>query len=189
VSEESIALTAATEGASLMGVESAGNSSFHTNENSVSLQIGVVYKHLWQFILVPWVPLPVKGTSKYTWKIDSDSRVVEFELWRGYCASPNNNEFIGNLNFTGLAEDGTGRLKVSVHLNENNEANVTVKEIRTGRKSWEVFKVYSSWKYCRCRIAEINCDLSEYDPPPTCNPLWRRLMYPAIARSSDRVQL
>jgi hypothetical protein len=104
VSEESIALTAATDGAFLMGVESAGNSSFHTNENSVSLQIGVVYhpfhQKLWRFISVPWVPLPVKGTAKYIWKMrNSEARV--FDVLRRYPPHtiPQNASFLGLARF------------------------------------------------------------------------------------------
>jgi heat shock protein 5 len=185
VNDDSPALIAATEGAFLMGDQSASKL-IHTNENSVGLQIEVLYSDFSQFLLVPWSPLPVKGTTRHLWETEPGCRAVEFQLFSGHCPDSDDVPFLGTISFTELPENRKGQLRVSVRLNEWNEANVTVKELGSGRKQWAVFKVYSTWKHCRCALDDVCClcGRSRFPPPwePPCRERGRRVQDPVRNR-------
>jgi heat shock protein 5 len=157
ISDDLIALIAAIDGASLMGDRSVERL-IHTNEGSVALQIGEVRSPDWpvffrdpafEELLRPWVRLPTKSIANHFWPTFPGQDALHFGLDHGHCPRREENERIGVVSITGLSK-GVGVL-ISVHFNENNEAKVTLKEVQSGRKSSQVFKVYSKQQKRQCR--------------------------------------
>jgi molecular chaperone DnaK (HSP70) len=165
IADDSIALIAATDGATLMD-DSIAQSLLHTNENSIALQVGMIWSPERSFfvpyldfqeLLHPWVPVPAKSTVNYLWPTLAYQQVLYFGLDRGQCRAETENERVRIVNFTGLPGDENGQVRIGVRLNENNEVNVTMKELRSGRKDWRAFKLYSRWKNMECEREVLAC--------------------------------
>jgi molecular chaperone DnaK (HSP70) len=177
IADDSIALIAATEGAYLSG-DRLAEAQIHTNENSAALQIEGMFPGCWaqgvsrsglKFLLHPWLPLPWTSVANHTWTAYPGCSVVNFGVYRGWYDEPYGNLYLGRVSLDELRTDGEGaQVRVGVHFNENNEINVTAEDLRTGRKSWAIFKVYSEWKYCRCPTREKACPSELNAGPEDC---------------------
>jgi heat shock protein 5 len=150
VSDESIALMAATEGASLMSDPSAARF-VHTSKYSVTLQMAYPREEYDETIeLLRRVGrLPASGSRVFEWETLGEN-IQRFGLFEGECQFAGNNRLVGEVDVKGLVEDADGftRVNASVVLNENNQVNFTIEQEQTGVRNSGIFKVFSQWRHC-----------------------------------------
>jgi molecular chaperone DnaK (HSP70) len=150
VSDESIALIAAAEAASLMGDPSA-REILHTAKHSLTLSITEPMGPLNEAtqILQRGERLPMNASTEITWGNDGGD-TMRIQLFKGDCQFAEYMPVVGEMNVSGFVPDADGitRTKATVALDENNHVNLSIAQEHTGRVEWKVFKVYSIWKYC-----------------------------------------